>query len=326
MESILKKSEIVDLLSAIREGKVSLDLEERAQSAFLACSPINLFQLARPDREQFRIPNFDIIMDIFCRLYATSLTNQLQRTFSITRVALETFEFQKFMADKNQPGGIGILDMPPLKHGALIIIDPKLSFSMIEIMLGASSDLESPQLDRRLTTIELTILKTILTDACRDLNKAFSQLLDLRTSLIKLENNARLVSIVDPEAEVIVATLLVKVGEYSGEIDLVFPYATLEPLRDLLRELLNISTTTRGTWQDVLEEEVQDIPAIITAQSGTITLSVKQLLNTEIGDILYLNYDPNAPLKVLVEEKMKFSATPGTHNGQKAISLTGVIN
>jgi flagellar motor switch protein FliM len=230
------------------------------------------------------------------------------------------------MADKNQPGGIGILDMPPLKHGALIIIDPKLSFSLIEIMLGASSDLESPHLDRRLTTIELTILKTILTDACRDLNKAFFQLLDLNTTLIKLENNARLVSIVEPEAEVIVGTLLVKVGEYSGEIHLVFPYATLEPLRDLLRELLNISTTSRGTWQDVLEDEVLEIPASITAQSGTITLSVKQILNMELGDILSLDYDPGAPLKVLVEENVKFSAIPGTHNGKKAISLTGIIN
>lgn len=326
MDPVLNKKEISDLLKAIRQGKVSLDLDDDEQEEFLACSPINLFQLARPDREQFRIPNFDIILDVFCRSYATSLTNQLQRTFSITRTALDTFEFQKFMADKNQPGGIAILDMPPLKHGALIIIDPKLSFSMIEIMLGAASDLESPLLDRRLTTIELTILRTVLSDACKDLNKAFSQLLELNTSLIKLENNARLVSIVEPEAEVIVGTLLVKVGEYSGEIHLVFPFATLEPLRDLLRELLNISTTTRGTWQDVLEDEVREIPSSITAQSGKITLSVDQVLNLKVGDIIDLDYDPSAPLKVLVEEHVKFFAIPGTHNGKKAISLTGVIN
>jgi len=326
MESILKKAEITNLLNAIREGKVSLDLNESEQSAFLACSPINLFHLARPEREQFRIPNFDIILDIFCRSYSTSLTNQLQRTFSITRTALETVEFQKFMADKHQPGGIGILDMPPLKYGALIIINPKLSFSLIEIMLGASSDMESPQPDRHLTTIELNILKTVLNEACTDLDKAFSQLLELQTSLIKLENTPRLVHIVEPEAEVIVGTLFVKVGQYSGEINLVFPYATLEPLRDLLKELLNISTTTRGTWQDVLEDQVQDIPSIVTAQSGTITLSVNQVLSMEVGDILDLNYDPNAPLKVLVDDKVKFSAIPGTHNGKKAISLTGVIN
>ena len=115
----------------------------------LHCTPVNLFQLARPDKEQFRIPNFDIILDTFCRYYATSLTNQLQRTFSVTRVSLETFEFQKFMADKSKPGSIGILDLPPLKQGALIIFDPKLSFSMLEIMLGASSDIESLELDRK---------------------------------------------------------------------------------------------------------------------------------------------------------------------------------
>ena len=42
------------------------------------------------------------------------------------------------------------------------------------------------------------------------------------------------------------------------------------------------------------------------------------------GDILTLDYDPNLPLKVLVEDKPKFFAIPGTHNGKKAISLTGV--
>ncbi|TKB25803.1 hypothetical protein FCL47_11900 [Desulfopila sp. IMCC35006] len=324
MDSILKKSEITELLNAIREGKVSLDLDDNDQDAFLACSPINLFQLVRPDREQFRIPNFDLIIDLFCRSYATSLTNQLQRTFSITRTALDTHEFQKFMADKHQTGGIGILDMPPLKYGALIVIDPKLSFSMIEIMLGATSEMESSPPERNLTTIELSILKTILADVCKDLDKAFSQLLELNTTMVKLENNARLVSIVEPDAEVIVGTLLVKMGELSGEIYLVFPYATLEPLRDLLRELLSISTVTRGTWQDVLEEEIQDIPSDVTAQSGTITLSVQQVLDMKIGDILDLNYDPGAPLKVLVDDKVKFFAIPGTHNGKKAISLTGV--
>lgn len=322
MEPILTKAEIAELLKAIREGRVPLDGDEKVDDGFLDCTPINLFQLARPDKEQFRIPNLDIIMDVFCRLYATSLTNQLQRTFSIQRTSLESHEFQKFMADKSQPGAIGILDMPPLKYGALIFFDPQLSFSMLEVMLGASSELESPQLDRRLTTIELNILKTSIIDACTDINKSFEQLLDIDTQLIKLENNARLVSIVEPESEVIVGTLLVKVGEYSGNIQLLFPYATLEPLREPLKELLNISTKTKSSWQQVIEEEIQDIPVNLTAQSGMLTLKVHDILNLCVGDVLDIDYDPNAPLKVLVEDKPKFLAQPGTSNGKKAICLT----
>ncbi len=324
MEPVLNKKEIADLLAALKSGKVSLDLDAD-QASFLPCSPINLFQMARPEGEEFRIPNLDIIVDMFCRLYATSLTNQLQRTFSVTRTNLQSFEFQEVMADRNVPGAIGILDMAPLKHGALIIFDPKLSFSMIEIMLGAASDIESLELSRRLTTIELNILKTLFVDACTDINKSFAQLGELKTSLIKLENNARLVSIVEPEAEVIVATLVAKAGEHTGEIHLVFPFATLEPLRDLLKELLTFSTTTRSSWQTVLEDEVESVPVSLTAQSGTITLSVERILNLQVDDILEIDYNPNNPLTVLIEDIPKFSAIPGTLNGKKAISITEIM-
>jgi flagellar motor switch protein FliM len=324
MEPILSKSEIADLLKAIRDGKVSLDLEDKQQTQFLACTPANLFQLTRLDTKQFRIPNFDIILDAFSRSYATSLSNQLQRSLSINRTKLESFEFQKFMADKTNPGAIGILDMNPLKYGAMIILDPVISFSVLEIMLGASSELQSQQLDRKLTTLELTILKAVLSDACNDLNKAFSQLLEMHSILIKLENNARLVSIVEPEAEVIVGTFMVNVGDHSGELHLIFPFATLEPLRDSLRELLNIPTITKSSWQSVLEDEIREVPTTITALSGNITLSINQILHLREGQILDIDYDPTAPLKVLVEDKTKFFAIPGTHNGKKAISLTGV--
>ncbi|MBU1567390.1 MAG: FliM/FliN family flagellar motor switch protein [Proteobacteria bacterium] len=326
MEPILSKPEIADLLKAIRDGKVSLDLDENKHTQFLACTPANLFQLTRPDNKQFRIPNFDIILDTFCRSYASSLSNQLQRSLSITRTELESYEFQKFMAGKTNPGAIGILDMNPLKYGAMIILDPVLSFSVLEIMLGASSELQALHLDRRLTALELTILKSIISDACNDLNKAFSQLLEMHSVLIKLENNARLVSIVEPEAEVIVGTFLIKIGDHSGKIHLIFPFATLEPLRDSLKELLSIATIAKSSWQSVLEDEVRDVPATITALSGNITLSINQILNLQKGDILDLDYDPNTPLKVLVEDKVKFFAIPGTHNGKKAISLTGVYS
>lgn len=324
MEQILSKSEIAELLTAIRLGRVSLDLDEAEQDAFLSCTPINLFQLTRPDSELFRIPNFDIILDLFCRNYATSLTNLLQRNFTITRVSLESHEFQKFMADRHSQGAIGILDMAPLKYGALMIFDAALSFSMLEIMLGASTELGSLHLNRRLTTIELNILKTLLSDACTDLDKSFAQLLEMHASLIKLENNARLVSIVEPDAEVIVSTFMVKVGEQSGQIHLVFPFATLEPLREALKQLLNISTTSQSTWQEVLEDEIREVAASVTALSGTITLSINDILQLREGDLLHLDYDPNTPLKVLVEDRLKFYAIPGTHNGKKAISLTGV--
>ncbi len=325
MEPILNKEEIANLLTAIGEGLVSLDLDDNTPlSPNLKATSINLFNLPRVDAEQFRIPNFDIILDIFCRIYSTSLTNKLQRTFSITRTSLESSEFQDFFKDKGNLGASGIIDMPPLKHGSLIVLDPKLSFSLIEMMLGASIELDPLQLDRKLTTIELIVLRSLFVEACSDIDKSFSQLIDIRSTLIKLENNARLVSIVEPEAEVIVGTFTVKAGNLSGEMHLVFPFSTLEPLRDLFKDLLTITSASKSNWYDVIGEEILELPTTITAQSGTLSLSVSQLLDLKNGDLLEIDYDPNSPLKVLVEDQPTFFAVPGTHNGKKAISLTGM--
>jgi len=325
VEPILKKNELANLLTAINDGLVSLDLDEEGQQIpNLASTPVDLFNLTHIEGEQFRIPNLDIILDIFSRAYLTSLTNILQRTFSITRTSLKSSEFQDFFKDKGNLGASGIIDMSPLKHAALIVLDPKLSFSLIEIMLGASSELDSVQLERKLTTIELLVLKSLFTDACKDLDKAFSQVIKIQSNLIKLENNARLVSIVEPGAEVIIATFIVNVGSLSGEIHLIFPFSTLEPLRTPLKEIFTLSTGNKSNWYDVIEEEILDLPATMTAQSGTLNLSVSQLLKLKKGDILNLDYDPNSPLKVLVEDQHTFYAVPGTHNGKKAISLTGM--
>lgn len=325
MEPILTKQQIAELLSAIKAGKVVLDLDEDdRRERFLDCEPINLFQMGHRKDEQSRIPNLDIILDAFCRNYSISLTNQLQRTFSITRVSMENCEYQEYLAKRKTPGAIGMLSMVPLPHNSLLVFDRQLSYSMIEVMLGASSQLDPLQLDRPLTTIELSILKTAMRDACLDIDKAFKPLLNLQAALVKIENNTRLVSIAELESEVLVGTFHLKVDDLTGEIDLVFPIMTLDPLRDKLRELLMVDVTTRDTWKESLENAIKRTTVDIVAQSGAVILTIEKILRLEKGDIIQLDYDPNSPLKILVEDQLKFNAIPGTSNGRKAISITGV--
>jgi flagellar motor switch protein FliM len=325
VEPILSQHEISELLAAIRAGKVPLDLDDDSRGHRpLECEPLDLFNLVQRKEDQVRIPNFDIILDTFCRNYSISLTNQLQRTFSITRTGMENCKYQEYLGTHKNPGSIGLLGLPPLLHNALLVFDRQLSYSMIEVMLGASSELDPLHLERPLTTIELSILKTAMRDACLDIDKAFKPLIPLRTTLVKVENNTRLVSITDPESEVIVGTFHVKVDDLSGDIDLVIPAITLDPLRDKLRELLMVDVTTRDTWKETLQHQLHQLAVDMVAQSGTVTLSVGQILRLKEGDIIPLDYDPNSPLNILIEDQLKFRARPGTSNGRKAISITGV--
>jgi len=191
-------------------------------------------------------------------------------------------------------------------------------------MLGASIELDLLSLDRTLTKIELNVLKTLMRKACDDLDRAFRPITRLESSLVKVENNPRLVSITNPKSEVIIGTFDVTVADQHGIMELVFPLATLDPFREEFRDLLRAGSLRHGGWTDILIEELKDMTTTVIAQSGVLELPVGDVLQFKKGDIIPLDYDLNSSIKVLVEEKLKFFAQPGVHRGKKAISLTTV--
>jgi flagellar motor switch protein FliM len=325
VEPILSKQEIADLLCAIKEGQITTEALGPEQAAkFINAESIDLFHVTNKNSHQLRIPNFDIILDSFAQNYSVSLTNQLQRTFTLTRTDIESAVFNEFMTTQNNSGAIGVLNLDPLKYGCLFILDQQLSFTLIEIMLGASSELDPLQLDRKLTTIELNILKSVIIKACDDLSKSMRPLINLKSSLIKVESNPRMVSITEPDSEVVIGRFKVQIGALSGELTMLFPVSTLEPLRERLKDLLSVRTSKFSEWSERIMDEILYMPSTVIAQSGTLTLPLHKVLSFRKGDIIPLDYDPNTPLKVFVEDNLKFFARPGTHAGNKAISLTGV--
>lgn len=327
MEPILSKEQIAELLIAIKSGKVSTDLKDTEDNVDQAnVKSVNLFQLGLAGDNKQRIPNFDLILDNFAQNFSTTLTNQLQRNFTIKRSGLENLEFQPYLNTQKHAGALGVLSLDPLKNGALMVLDGKLCFLLIEIMLGASTEITPLHLDRKPTTIELNVLKSTMLKACGDIDKSLEKIITLESSIVKVESNPRLVSIVDPDSEVLVGSFELKVGGLTGNFDMVFPVATLDPIREPLRELLTVKTVRQSGWKDILVQETGKMTTTIIAQSGTIVMPVHKIMRLKKGDILNIDYDPNSPLKILVEETHKFFAIPGTISGKKAIHLTGVYD
>ncbi|OQX20189.1 MAG: hypothetical protein BWK76_02245 [Desulfobulbaceae bacterium A2] len=332
MEPILSKEEIADLLAAVKQGRVSTDFPaEEQQSPRAAGQPVgstalNLCQLyLQAGKSEKRIPNFDLTLDIFTQNYAISLTNTMQRNFQVRRQAIDCRNFQDCLGEFNNQGAIGVLGLEPLKHGALLHFDSALAFALVEIMLGATAGAEATALDRPLTTIELNVLRGPMLGACLDLQRAFRSLVELSPNLIKVENNSRMVNIVEPDGEVLVSRFNVKVGGQKGDMRLVIPYVSLEPLREKFRRIANISSTA-NPWTAYLVKEVLEMPGEIRVRSGLLNMTIGEIQRMRTGDLIPLTYDPDHPLAILVGDKAKFTAIPGERNGKKAVHITGRLD
>lgn len=329
MEPILSKDEIAELLSAIKAGKVSTDLVDQDphhRRRLVHSTDIDLFQAYERSKSsgEMRVPNLDIILDNFARRFSTSLTNTLQRNFAVDREEISTTNFQQSLLDLKSQGAVGIYALSPLKHGCLFHFDTLMAFTLLEIMLGSSQTSESLALERNLTTIEMAILKTSMQDICHDLQAAMRPVIELQTSLSKVENNFRLVSIVEPETEVLVTRFHIRLsGEQCGQMRLIIPYLTLEPLREKFKALVTITQATTNSWTRPILQEAMEMESMVTASSGHLNMTIRKILSLQPGDIIDLPYNPDQPLTVMVEDKPLFQAISGERNGKKAFHITG---
>jgi flagellar motor switch protein FliM len=329
VEPILNKKEIADLLVAIKAGRVSVEPGENGhphRRQYTVVTEVDLFSspsLAQGSGET-RIPYLDIILDSFARKFSTSLTNAMMRNFTVERTSIVSTDFQQSLLDLKNSGAVGIFSTHPLKHGCLFHFDTLLSFTLLEIMLGSASSSEMLALDRKLTTIEIILLKNTMTEVCTELQAAFKPVVKWDPILTKVENNFRLVNIVEPEIEVLVTTFNIRIsGEQCGQMRFIIPYITLEPLREKFKALVAVAHAATNAWSDFLISETLEMESLVTARSGVITMPIRKILELQEGDIINLFYNPDQSLTIMVEDLPLFQAISGERNGKKAFHVTG---
>ncbi len=321
MERILSKEEISELLSAVREGALDVELEVEEADFSVKPRKVSNFSLVQSRTQSgIRLPNFDILLDSFARNLAFSISSRVQRTVTVARDLIQEVEFGTLVEECMNHELFGVIGVEPLKKNALLIFDSNLAFSQIEIILGGSADLHTDPPKRSLTAIELNLSRDIFSDTCTELNKAFSPIEQLNSSLIHVETNPRLVNIVSSDTDMMVATFKVKIEEIEGNLRLAIPYSSLDPIREKLKTELGMAGPT-GQWRDYMAEQVAEMEVVVAAELARVKLNVREILDLRAGDIIELGCSPESTVQLLVEGQPKFSAFAGLRDNKKAVRI-----
>ncbi|MBN2644252.1 MAG: flagellar motor switch protein FliM [Desulfuromonadaceae bacterium] len=320
MERILSKDEIAELLSAFRDGSLDAELEQEPDyhDEPRRVSSFSLFE--NKAQGGLRLPNFDILLDAFARNASFALSNRLQRSVSVLRDSISSTDFETLMLECQKKEVIGILDLDPLKRNGLLIFDAKLAFTEVEIMLGATGKLKDTTPQRAMTAIELNVIKDVFQDCCQELNKSFSTVEDLDSSLIRVETNPRLVNIVPNDTDMVVVAFAIKFDGFSAMMRLTIPYTALEPIREKMKSALG-ATLSGGQWEEYLADEISEIEVNVSAELAAFDLTLRDVLNLRAGDILSLDGSTESAVRLLVEGKPKFAALAGLRDGKKAVRV-----
>ena len=328
MERILSQEEIDELLKAFDDGSMEARLQTEEEEKSIApvsgnrkVFPIDLTR--GQNYSKWRIANLDIVFNGFARYYSIGISNSIQQSVAIHKQEISSQFFEKFLTELSEVGLLGVISLEPLKGEGILVFDKNLCFGLVEMMLGVSAGCELVIPKREVSSIEANIIRSIMSEGCQVLNRSFASLHELNSKITRVETNWKMLNILTPDTEMIQAVFSLQAGELQGELQLMIPYFSLEPLKDKLRDewVQLTEREQKDTWSTYLEKALKSMEIPISAAWGELTLTIQEILSLGEGDIIAIDYDETNPISVLANQQPKFMAQPGLRNGKKAVRL-----
>jgi len=317
MSKILDQDEVDALLRGLSGGEIEAEADIPEDD-----SGVVSFDLANQDRIiRGRMPVLEIVNDRFARLCTNALANAMRKRVDLNPISIDMSKFGDFMRSLPVPTSINIFKMDPLRGNALLVVDSRLVFALVENFFGGAGS--QPKVEGRdFTPIEQAIVDRVVKIALSNMEDAWRPVHEVHIELTRSEINPQFAAIVPPSDVVIVVTFEVELENAIGSLIVCLPYATLEPIRSKLHasfqsERLEVD----HAWIARFKERLLETPVQLVIELGQTQISGRQLLNLEIGDILLLNTDTEQLLEAEVEGVRKFYGLPGVVKGNKAFQV-----
>ncbi|KAB8036218.1 flagellar motor switch protein FliM [Silvanigrella paludirubra] len=323
MDQVLSQNEVDALLNAVSDGRV----EGPEGGGKGDASGIVHYDLANQDRIiRGRMPTLDIIHDRFIRLFRISLSAALRKVANIGVNSSGPIKFGEFMNSLPLPSCLNILRIEPLRGSAVMVIESKLLYALVDSLFGGSDVPYTKIEGKDFTQIEIKVARRIVMSAVDDLEKAWAPVFPLRITYSRTEINPQFVAIVPPSDVVISTAFDVELEKMSGSIKLVFPYSTLEPIKSKLSVgFQNEQLEVDHIWINRIKTQLMGTSVNLICNMGHCWINLRDLMELNKGDVLILDRDADKALDIVVEGIHKFRGVPGIIRGNKAIKITEII-
>ena len=217
-----------------------------------------------------------------------------------------------------------MIRMGPLRGTGLFVFDPKLVYIIVDNYFGGAGRFHTKIEGREFTPTELRIVEGILEKVFEDMQEAWAPVLDVEYEFLNSEVNPQFANIVSPSEVVVVSTFNIELDGGGGEMHVVFPYLMLEPIRELLDAgVLSDSVEMDERWSQALREEIMDANLEIKSVLANAKLSLREVKNLEVGDVIPLEIPPS--VKLVAAGVPIFECQYGEHSGKKALKVKRAI-
>jgi len=273
------------------------------------------------------LPILEFVFDRLVRFSTSSLRNITGGGVEVYYDGGETKRFGDYMRSVKQPSMLVVFKAVEWENQGLMMIDDALINSMIDVMLGGSSAPPCPPEGRDYTAIERALIERLAQKILEDLSRAFQPVSPespITFNFERIETNERFAYVTRKQNAVRVANFRVDMVERGrgGSIQVMLPYATLEPVSEVLRQMYMGEKLGKDTfWEGHLKGELAQTNFVVSALLGEVTVPLGEIVRWRPGTEIHLPLKTGDNLPLLVDNKEMFQVSMGKRNGHVAVKI-----
>jgi flagellar motor switch protein FliM len=288
---------------------------------------IKLYDFRRPDKfSKEHIRAIQNIHETFARVTASSLSSYLRSATTVSLSSIEQVVYDEYVHQLQNPTLVNLVELQPLSGRIVVEMNMNIGLAMLDRMMGGSGQASARR--NELTDIEMALLRSLGATVSAGLRDGWTAVADLQPVLVETVLNADLVQAALPGD--IAALLLFEIHTLglSGTISICVPHPVIEPLMDRLNTQAWFSSSSRksGSENDRLKlaETIRDARQPISVELGTTTVTLGELLDIRVDDVIRLDRGQDAELPVRAGKRARFLGRPGTLGGNRAVQVTAI--
>ncbi len=323
MPEVLSQNEVDALLSAVSE--VSMDLSSEVDQG--PAREVSVYDFKRPERvskDQMRA--LETHHEVMARNLAATLSGYLRTIVDCKLTTVEQLTYSEFIMSLPNPTCFNVLTAEPLEGKLVLEINPSIVFPIVDKLLGGEAGTGSV-LEREMTDIESNLFGRINERILVHLCETWAPIKTLNFAIAQTESNPQLLPIVAPNEVVVLISFEVRMGEVSGMMNMCIPYPVIEPVMSAFSTVQSWYSQRRkggeiSEARDYVKSSLKTAVLEVTGYLAETEISVRELLELSVGQVLVTDKPVSDPLTLTVSGKPKFLGRAGTYRGKKAFQIS----
>ena len=245
-----------------------------------------------------RLPMLEIVFDRLVRLATTSLRNFISDNVEVALDSISSVRFGDYLNSIPLPAILSVIKAEEWENYGLLTVDSALIYSMIDVLLGGRRVGGQIRVEGRpYTTIEMALARRMIEVILEDTHRAFEPVTEVNFKVERLETNPRFAAISRPANAAILIELRIEMDDRGGKIEILLPYATIEPIREQLLQMYMGEKFGRDPiWEGHLATEIFNADVEVDAILHEMDLPLSRVLTMQPGDTVMFDRTPSDPI------------------------------